>query len=256
MGAIDLLTATARKAGLDVVRRNYYSPVPGDLDDQHFTEPSPLNGIDWDTDAQFAWLEETVQPGYVPLSARMFSPGDQAVLDAVVRRYRPQLVMELGSGESTQVIAHAHPGRLRVYDPFPNDRVGGAIDVRRVSATDIPLQDFQDLQAGDLLFIDTSHTVKAGSEVNRLVLDVLPTLRPGVIVHFHDIFLPWEYPQEWLTTKRLYWNEQYLVQAFLTGNPEWRVLVGLYGLCRADLARYEGVTGCLEGCSLYITKTG
>src|SRR5207247_5820903 len=81
------------------------------------------------------------------------------------------------------------------------------------------------LQSGDVLFIDSSHTVKIGGDVNYLFLEVLPRLKPGVIVHVHDIFLPFEYPREWVRDDFRFWAEQYLLQAFLTFNSEFQVLM-------------------------------
>jgi hypothetical protein len=99
-------------------------------------------------------------------------------------------------------------------------------------ATDIALEEFAALDAGDVLFVDTTHTVKTGGDVNYLVLEALPALSPGVLVHFHDIFLPWEYPRLWLE-KELYWAEQYLLQAFLAFNPRFEVLFAAHHLSRA-----------------------
>ena len=93
------------------------------------------------------------------------------------------------------------------------------------SATDLPLELFSELGAGDILFVDTTHVVRLAGDVNFVVLDVLPRLQEGVIVHFHDIFLPWEYPRPWLTEMGYYWTEQYLLQAFLAYNREFEVLV-------------------------------
>jgi hypothetical protein len=91
---------------------------------------------------------------------------------------------------------------------------------------------FEELGDGDVLFVDTTHTVKIGSEVNVVVLEVLPRLRAGVVVHFHDIFLPFEYPRRWMEDFALYWNEQYLIQAFLAHNESWEVLVAAQALSR------------------------
>ncbi len=91
-------------------------------------------------------------------------------------------------------------------------------------AQDIPGEVFASLQAGDVLFVDTTHTVKIDSDVNRIVLDVLPALAPGVIVHVHDIFLPYEYPRVFAERSGLHWAEQYLLQAFLAGNRDYEVL--------------------------------
>ena len=87
---------------------------------------------------------------------------------------------------------------------------------------DIPLQTFSGLDRGDLLFIDSSHVVKCGSDVQFLIFEVLPRLKPGVFVHFHDIFHSFEYPGEWLS-HGIYWNEAYFLRAFLAYNTEWEI---------------------------------
>jgi hypothetical protein len=111
--------------------------------------------------------------------------------------------------------------------------VEAGVAISAVAAQDVPLEVFTQLERGDVLFVDTTHTVKAGSDVNRIVLDILPRLAPGVLVHIHDIFLPYEYPKAWLTSKRRFWSEQYLVQAFLTLNDQWAVRCASYALARA-----------------------
>jgi hypothetical protein len=84
---------------------------------------------------------------------------------------------------------------------------------------------FQQLGANDILFIDSSHVVKCGGDVNYLFLEVLPRLQPGVIVHVHDIFLPGDYPKSWVKEHLRFWSEQYLLQAFLLFNSEYEVLL-------------------------------
>ena len=97
---------------------------------------------------------------------------------------------------------------------------------------EIDLEFFSQLQSGDILFIDSSHTVKIGGDVNYLFLEVLPRLNPGVIVHVHDIFLPFECRRDWVLDEFRFWTEQYLLQAFLTFNSEFEVLLGNYYLSR------------------------
>ncbi len=86
---------------------------------------------------------------------------------------------------------------------------------------------FEDLGENDVLFIDTSHVVRTGGDVQHLYLRVMPALRPGVLVHMHDIFLPRDYPREWLADQKKFWTEQYLLQAFLAFNGEFEVLLAL-----------------------------
>jgi hypothetical protein len=91
---------------------------------------------------------------------------------------------------------------------------------------DVPPEEFQRLGQNDVLFIDSSHVSKIGSDVNYIFFEVLPRLASGVIVHVHDIFLPGEFPRHWVTDELRFWNEQYLLRAFLTFNREFEVLLG------------------------------
>jgi hypothetical protein len=168
---------------------------------------------------------------------------DAETLYAMVRRFKPRRILELGSGMSTLVIADAlrhddtATGRRHdVYDPYPRDDLNEVLkqvaNLHPISATEVPFDRFAALQAGDILFVDTTHTVKIGGDVNRVILDVLPRLAPGVLVHFHDIFLPGEYPIEFFTELGFSWAEQYLLQAFLAFNTQFEVLFGAAALKR------------------------
>ena len=103
------------------------------------------------------------------------------------------------------------------------------------------------LQEGDLLFYDGSHVSKPCSDVNWIIFKVLPLLQKGVVVHFHDIFLPDDYPEEWIFERKQTWNEQYVLAAFLQSNSEWEVLLANHD------AGEKGYIG-KGGCSFYIIK--
>ena len=241
----------AARIGLDVVARTFYSPVPNleRLPTGTFDRVSDLPGIAWDLDVQLAFVRAEVAsamagfeaPGYDPDSA--YNAADAAVLYGMLRRLRPSRVVELGSGQSTLVMAHAaranaadgHPLVLESFDPYPGvaqPPLPGLAALERVPAQEVPKSVFAALGRGDVLFVDTTHTVKLGSDVNHIVLEVLPRLRPGVIVHLHDIFLPFEYPRVWPERYGLYWSEQYLVQAFLAFSSGYEVLVAVHALQR------------------------
>ena len=124
-----------------------------------------------------------------------------------MRHLRPAQVVELGSGSSSHVIDTARrrneedgsPCEHRVFDPYPWEAtvlgpVAGATVVP-LGARAVDVSEFEALGRDDILFVDTTHTVKTGGDVNRIVLELLPRLAPGVLVHFHDIFLPYEYPR-------------------------------------------------------------
>jgi len=158
----------------------------------------------------------------------------------MVRHFQPQLVIEVGSGFSSLVLADAAASNGRAplicVEPFPRDflRKGfpGLETLIEKDVQQIDLEFFSQLQSGDILFIDSSHTVKIGSDVNYLFLEVLPRLKPGVIVHVHDIFLPFDYRRHWVLDEFRFWTEQYLLQAFLTCNAQFEVLLANYYLSR------------------------
>ena len=252
--------AAARALGFDLVKRHYYSEVPDleSLPPGVWTARSELLGVRFDVEEQLRFVQRelgTFIPEFRPPLAATGNPRDfylentlyegldTETLYAMVRRFRPQRVLELGSGMSTLVIASARArnsdaggGRHDVFDPYPRDDLRAALEqiarLHLVSATDVPFREFETLRADDILFVDTTHTVKIASDVNRVILDVLPRLAPGVLVHFHDIYLPGEYPVEFFTELGFSWAEQYLLQAFLAFNGEFEVLFGNAALQR------------------------
>jgi hypothetical protein len=118
---------------------------------------------------------------------------------------------------------------------------------------------FDSLGENDILFIDSSHIIRPQGDVLLAYQEILPLLRPGVIVHIHDIFTPFDYPREWVVNKRLFWNEQYLVEAFLTMNRQYEILIALHYLWKEHLnafvSKFPNVTeeNALP-CSLWIRK--
>lgn len=244
----------AERAGIHVVRASYDSPIPRrhELDPELFTRESPMRGIDWDPERQTRFVEQELGPylsefrpgpdpqapiGTFRLDNGTYESVDAELLYGIVRFAKPARYVELGSGYSTLVATEAlarnaadgRAGELRCYDPYPSPHVQArpelAARVEQISAEQLPEAVVRELEAGDVLFVDTSHTVKLGGDVNRIVLDLLPLLAPGVIVHFHDVFLPRDYSQGHLDGGH-FWTEQYLLQAFLSGNRDWEVLVG------------------------------
>jgi predicted O-methyltransferase YrrM len=189
-----------------------------------------LTQIQADCD-QFDQLTRKSDPNGFDLRNEYYTSPDAEVLYSMVRLFRPSAIVEVGSGHSTKLFRAAISDaeidcKLTSIDPAPrrdiveySDRVISSL-VEEVGSAAL----FESLQANDFLFIDSSHLVKAGNDVVWLLLSVLPILQRGVIIHLHDIFLPYEYPKEWIITHRWNWNEQYLVQAFLTDNAAYEVL--------------------------------
>jgi hypothetical protein len=249
------IRAVAERAGLQVVPKTYYSPVPDlkALPADVWDRRSELRGIHFDLDEQLAWIEASVgramrefdpaQAGGYRIDNDSYGPVGADLLHGVVRGLKPRRIVELGSGQSTLIMAAAAARNraegteteLRAFDPFPSvakPGLPGLAALEPLRAQDVPLDVFTGLEHGDVLFVDTTHTVKIDSDVNHIVLDILPVLAPGVIVHVHDIFMPYEYLREFAEKSGLHWSEQYLLQAFLSGNPGYEVLAAAYALCR------------------------
>jgi Methyltransferase domain len=160
---------------------------------------------------------------------------DAIMLYCMLREFRPGRIVEVGSGFSSAAILdlneHVFGGTVEytIIDPdlsrLHSLLGAGAITSARLIAQavqDAPMEIFASLRENDVLFIDSSHVSKVGSDVNRLIFDVLPALAPGVLIHFHDITGNLEYPRAWLEEGRA-WNELYLLRAFLMYNPAFRI---------------------------------
>src|SRR5688572_32984370 len=220
----------------------YYWPIPDrrTLTDALFARRSQLPGVRLNEAGQLGLLEafrNQFGDEYATLD-RAFGEVDAQVLYCMVRHFKPARVIEIGSGSSTRTTAKAllknaseQPDRpapdFTAVEPYPAPEIRAGFPGltrlldRRVQ--DVPLETFEQLQAGDVLFIDSSHVLAIGSDVQFEFLEIIPRLKPGVLVHVHDVFLPAEYPKRWVVDGR-FWDEQYLLQAFLAFNDSFEVL--------------------------------
>jgi predicted O-methyltransferase YrrM len=183
-----------------------------------------------DRTSRFAKARED---GMYSFSNDYFTSPDAEVAYALVRLLHPKRIIEVGSGNSTRLFREAITDgtldtKLVSIDPSPRREVESVADhVIRRRLEDVPSFELQDvLQPNDILFIDSSHEIRSGNDVVSLFLNVLPKLNAGVVIHVHDIFLPFEYPREWIikNTLNVNWTEQYLVQAVLQGSDQFEVL--------------------------------
>jgi Methyltransferase domain len=233
------------RQGFHITPVHFYQPIPDTqtLSGTLWSQPSKLVGIDMNDSMQLDLLRkhfpkfrheyENFPSEPPPGQRRPFRGVDALVAYCMVRHFQPRLIIEVGGGFSSLALGAAAAKNggsgLICIEPFPQEflREGcpGLKSLIEKKVQEIDLEFFAQLESGDILFIDSSHTVKIGGDVNYLFLEVLPRLRPGVIVHVHDIFLPFEYRRDWVVDEFRFWNEQYLLQAFLTLNPEFEVLM-------------------------------
>lgn len=244
--------------GFHITPVHFHQPIPDtrSLSDNLWERESDLVGVDMNDDVQLRHLREIYpryraeydqfpadspeRPHEFYFNNGSFSGTDALVLYCMVRYYRPKLIVEVGSGFSSRVSAQAalrnEHTELVCIEPYPDviltNGFPGLTSLIAKEVQEVGLDLFQRLAAGDILFIDTSHVVKCGGEVNHLFLEILPRLNPGVLVHIHDIFIPWEYPREWMMNDLMFYNEQYLLQAFLSFNSAFEVLVSNHYLGR------------------------
>lgn len=195
-----------------------------------------IRAIDLSVEQQLATLQqldiETPTGPRWQAGNKFFSPLDAAIYEAVIRHHQPLRVVEVGCGWSTAALFDAGAAQhvtLIEPDPARLRRVLSPGDLARCQLVDarlqdVPLSTFEELNAGDVLFIDSTHVAKLGSDVNRIFFEIMPTLTSGVIVHFHDVFYPFEYPDGWAREGRA-WNEAYLLRAFLQYNPAFEIML-------------------------------
>lgn len=199
----------------ELVLRQYFPAFYPDFDYPKQSDGNPLTF--YIENDQFSWL-------------------DCRALFVLLRAWRPQRFVEVGSGFSTLLVADVNRrflgGAMKIccVEPYPRAALRAPVlGLERLIASkvqDVGSAPFEALEAGDVLFIDSSHVAKTGSDVNHLCFEVLPRLRKGVRVHFHDIFLPEDYPKPWALKENRSWNEQYIVRALLTFSSHFRVLFG------------------------------
>ena len=281
-----------QRLGVHVTLNHFYEPVPDtrELADALWERQSGLVGIDLNVAEQLELLDlfaSRFREGYEALpehptgvphqyytSNPNFGYVSGAVLYCMVRYFKPRRILEIGSGFSTLLLAQTvleNAGgdgdlcELTSVDPYPppvlSPGVPGLARLLQVKAQEVPMSEFEALKGGDILFIDSSHVLNVSSDVRYEYLEVLPRLAKGVIVHIHDIYLPAEYPREWIIKKHRFWNEQYLLQAFLTGNRDFEVIWASNYLhlehpdrLAAAFSRYRHATGA--GGSFWIRRTG
>ena len=197
--------------------------------------------------------DETAEPEWPHWNQVWFTALDAMTLYALVANRQPRRIVEVGSGNSTKFARramrdHDVQATLVSIDPHPRAEIDALCTrVIRQPLEQVEHEVFAGLEAGDVLFIDSSHRVFTNSDVAAFFLEILPRLRPGVLLHIHDIFLPWDYPVTW--SKR-YYSEQYLLATWLLAGPERLRLVMSNGFVCGDPALRQEAIDLFEGSPL------
>ena len=267
---------------------HFYSPIPSLAEIQRDeaqifgSVPRDIPGVELDEAKQLELLDSFV-PYYQELPFKphktaglryhfengAYSYSDAILLYCMIRHLRPKRIIEIGSGFSSCVTLDTNElffgGSISItfVEPFPDRLLSlvkqedkGKIRVVPHRLQEIDIGEFEALDENDILFVDSTHVSKINSDVNRIFFEVLPRIRSGVHIHFHDIIYPFEYPKEWVYDGRA-WNEAYMLRTFLQYNREFRVV-----LMNTFMERYyesffrEKMPLCLEnpGGSIWIRK--
>jgi len=257
-GLAPLKTLQKKEAETSIWRKgafvpgHYYSPL---LNEKDIPETIPVNyydeipGVDLNEGFQRNLLEklkffysENLFPFSKNAASRYyfdndyFGYSDAIFLNVIIRKYKPKQIVEIGSGFSSAVMLETNEKyrngemRLQFIEPYPEERLLQLIGkdenclVVKDFVQNVADEIWDSLEEDDILFIDSSHVSKYCSDVNFLFFHVLPRLKPGVIIHIHDIFFPFGYPVEWLKQGRS-WTEAYLLRAFLQYNKNFEIIL-------------------------------
>ena len=272
------------RIGVFPIRNHYYEPQFDNRNpSQPFSRDRNLPAIDWNINEQIEILSKLVfshelidipeaNPGNVNfyLENDTFKSGDAEYWYQMIRAVKPRKIIEVGSGQSTLMAIKAitknnkeNPSYtckhicIEPYEIPWLEEANVSLVRRKVEELDIAF--FSELEENDILFIDSSHIIRPQGDVLFLYLQLLPSLNKGVIVHLHDIFSPKNYLEEWLKDKVKFYNEQYLLEAFLSYNNNWKIIGALNLLHHKYYDKLKAVAPFLtpdrEPGSFYIQKT-
>lgn len=242
-----------QRLGVNITPKHFYWPIP-DLEalaGKDWTASALSSAVDLGLPRQVQFLEQNLlrfahewnfpespsrEAERFHFNNGYFERVDAEIAYSIVRHFQPAKIIEVGSGNTTKLLAEAlsrneqegHPGELISIEPHPMPILTrGFHGLSRLIAEpvqNVPLDLFQSLDRHDILFLDSSHVVSLGSDVVHEFLHILPLLKSGVVIHLHDIFMPYDYPEKFVMTNLCFWAEQYLLEAFLAYNRDFTVL--------------------------------
>lgn len=256
-----------RPLGFTLIADHFYQPIPNPKEAVLYANTTrPTDAIEYDLDEQIAFVQDLLETYKTEFNAAAdlcavgykmhyggFGSGDAEMLYSVVRHLKPRRIIEVGAGTSTQVILAAlrknknSSGvttrcRLTSIDPYPSKEVLSLPseiaeyadhEVVASRVQDVALDLFKSLGVGDILFVDSSHVFKPGSDVEHEFLRIYPVVSAGAWIHIHDIFMPFDYPTSWNTKECFFWNEQYFLEVFLQFNNTFKARAMLNMIARA-----------------------
>ena len=230
-----------------------------------------IQGVDLKADEQFALVKE-FENYYkeMPFTAvkdshqryyfinSYYSYTDAIMLYSMIRHFKPKQIIEIGSGFSSMLMLDTNELffenqiKCTFIEPYPKRLLSLMKDSDKSLNTiiesdiqNISLDIFEKLESGDILFVDSTHVSKTGSDVNYILFEILPILKTGVLIHFHDIFYPFEYPKEWVF-RGVNWNENFLLRAFLMYNQQFEIILFTRYLLDLHASNFNNMPLCLQ----------
>jgi predicted O-methyltransferase YrrM len=248
------MTRKAVRAAGVLPQRDHYYDKQFRFDGYDDQNPRDLPGVDLNEKEQLEFLSKLVYASELDLPVTgygtshfhfgpendQFRQGDAEVLYQVLRAVKPKRLLEIGSGWSSKIAVQALKQNVRdgfqcrhiCIEPFEDRGLANmGVELVRAKVEDMELTLFEGLESGDILFIDSTHIIRPHGDVLTEYLRILPRLKPGVIVHVHDIFTPYNYPAKWIVEDNRLWDEQYLVEVLLSGD-KFRILLANHWLSR------------------------
>ena len=236
------------KVGVFPITNHYYEPLFDGSKLKSLRKDRNLPGLDLNADGQLVFLNsfnysnELLEISRLPkdqlnysFSEAQFKVGDSCILYSMIRNHKPLRIVEIGCGSSTLIVQHAIAYNVKedsdyvcehiCIEPYENEWISKLkVHVERKKVENIDISLFRALNENDILFIDSTHIIRPQGDVLFEYLEVLPVLKKGVIVHIHDIFTPKDYLDEWVLDGVNFWNEQYLLEAFLSCNHQFEII--------------------------------
>ena len=240
---LSLSNSILKKIGIFPLTSNYYEPLFNfDNLKKKLNEKRNLPGVKFDVDeqvkslSQFNYNEELKNLSF-NFNNKFFEAGDAEIYYQTIRYFKPKKIIEIGSGHSSLLAKQAIKNnkkidnvttKLTCIEPYENRWLEeNDIHVIREKVEEIDIKIFSDLNKNDILFIDSSHVIKPQGDIIKIFLEILPKLKPGVIIHIHDIFSPRDYPENWLKVENRFFNEQYLLEGILDNSSKYKIMLSL-----------------------------